>query len=119
MQRRYYQSTVERVRQLRLCLLVHSYVYYKLDTNIVSDHQWQSWADELVRMQSPRYPMIDCYDDAFRSWDASTGYHLPADEWVRSKAQYLLRLTGRLDSASLAAVTIVTPKPKRRSLFEE
>ena len=94
MRRVYYQSTVERIRQLRLCLLVHSYIYYELDTNIVSDHQWQAWADELVQMQQPIHPMIGRYDEEFRSWTGATGFHLPRDEFARSKAHYLLRIEG-------------------------
>jgi hypothetical protein len=67
---------VRRRRQM----LVHSYIYYRLDTQVVSDHQWQAWADELATL--PLFcetPDIGFYDDAFSGWDGSTGYHLPSD----------------------------------------
>lgn len=95
MQRTHLQTKAERVRQLRLNMMVHSYLYYKLDTQIISDHQWQAMADELTARQADHYPVIGCYDDAFRDWDGSTGYHLPFDAWTINKAQYLLRITGR------------------------
>lgn len=38
-------------------MLVHSYIYYELDTNIVSDHQWSEWATELANLQN-KYPDI-------------------------------------------------------------
>ena len=75
-------------------MLVHSYIYYKLDTNLITDHHWQALADELTRLQEARADLlgIGCYDEAFKDWDGSTGYHLPQDRWVQSKAVYLLGL---------------------------
>lgn len=121
--RRFLQSEEERVRQLRLCLLVHSYIYYHLNTSIVNDHQWQAWADELVERQKEFKRRIDCYDDAFRDWDASTGYHLPVDSWVRSKAEYLLRLAGQRPQATPDPIIKTRPTsqsrpPSRRSIFD-
>lgn len=81
-----------RIRQLRLMMLVHSYIYYHLNDSLISDHEWQALGDELVILQADRYE-IGCYDEAFYNWDASTGFHLPTDSWVRSKALYLLRIS--------------------------
>ena len=94
---------IERVKQLRRCLLIHSYLYYVLDSAIVTDHQWQGWADELVNLQaSGRYNDTDCYDAAFSDWDASTGYHLPRDAWIAEKALYVLRLHEKLKTKAPA-----------------
>lgn len=73
-------------------MVVHSYLYYVLNEQLISDHQWQALADELVEWQKDKYPVIGTYDEAFEDWDASTGYHLPRDPWVESKAHYLLSL---------------------------
>ena len=89
------QTIAEKIKQRRAQMLVHSYIYYKLGDNIVSDHQWQQWADELVVLQN-KYPHpVGFYDVVFASWDGSTGYHLPHDEWVVNKANYILRLCNK------------------------
>lgn len=71
-------------------MLVHSFIYYKQDAGLITDQQWQTWADELVRLQSEHGTKIGFYDEAFADWDGSTGYHLPQDNWVAAKAAQLL-----------------------------
>ena len=86
------QTFSEKLKQRRSQMLIHSYIYYHLDTNIISDHQWQDWADELTEMQSqyPQLTNIGFYDKGFSDWNGSTGMHLPVDGWIRDKAQRLL-----------------------------
>lgn len=86
----YVQPVKDRIKQLRLNMLVHSFIYYELNDSLISDHEWQRRADELTRMQAQHGTKFDCYDDAFKDWDGSTGYHLPVDLWVRSKSAQLL-----------------------------
>ena len=88
------QSVEERIKQRRSQMLVHSYLYYGMDESIVSDGQWQEWADELVQLHKVR-KKINFYDRAFKDWDGATGSHLPADEWVKNKAIYLLTLSSK------------------------
>ena len=82
----------EKIQQRRLQLLVHSYIYYRLDANIIEDKKWDEWAVELVDLQN-KHPDIAsrvvCAEQ-FIDWDASTGFHLPFDEWVENKARQLL-----------------------------
>lgn len=82
----------EKILQRRLQLLVHSCLYYEMDTNIISDRQWDIWAKELVQLQKD-YPEMSkevAWYDAFKDWDASTGAFLPLkDEWVVKKAKQL------------------------------
>lgn len=81
------QTIAERVKQLRSLMLLHSYLYYHRDTPIVTDHQWQSWANELRDIQVAfGRVVIGWYDDVFTDWDGSTGYHLPVDDFVRTIA---------------------------------
>jgi len=83
------------IKQRRAQMLVHSCIYYELDDNIVSDHQWQKWADELEKIQKehPEHLTIGFYDSHFQDWDGATGAHLPhRDPWVMRKAQHLLKL---------------------------
>lgn len=84
------QTISERIKQRRSQMLIHSYLYYTLDTSIISDHQWQKWADELTDLQHNNPTKIGFYDTAFEGWDGSTGMHLPKDQWVIDKANYLL-----------------------------
>ena len=44
-------EVVSRVEHLRRLMLVHSCIYYELNTNVVSDHKWQEWANELTSLQ--------------------------------------------------------------------
>ena len=86
------QTFSERLKQRRSQMLIHSYLYYKLDTSIISDAQWQQWANELTEMQIqyPNLTNIGFYDKEFNDWDGSTGMHLPDDSWIRDKALRLL-----------------------------
>jgi hypothetical protein len=84
-------DALRRIIHLRRLLLLHSYIYYELNDNIVSDHQWQSWADELTRFQIQYGHKAGFYDICFTDWDGSTGCHLIADPNVVRKAMYLLR----------------------------
>lgn len=82
----------ELIQQRRLQLLVHSCIYYHLNTNIISDKKWDEWAKELKTLQE-QYPDIAkqiMWYDAFKDWDASTGAFLPIkNEWVLEKAHLI------------------------------
>ena len=84
----------ELIQQRRLQLLVHSCIYYHLNTNIISDKKWDEWAKELKTLQE-QYPDIAkqiMWYDAFKDWDASTGAFLPIkDEWVLRKAHLICK----------------------------
>ena len=82
----------ERIQQRRLQLLVHSCLYYHLNTNLISDMQWDKWAKELVQLQND-YPHIAdkvWLSTNFKDWDASTGAFLPiTEDWVIKIAKSL------------------------------
>lgn len=86
------------IKRRRLQLLVHSCIYYGMDFNLIDDHTFDKWSDELVQLQT-QYPdiskQVEWYD-AFKDWDGSTGAFLPLnDPCVISKAKYLLSIQGR------------------------
>ena len=85
------QTLSEKIRQRRIQMLVHSYIYYGMDENIVSDDKWQEWANELIELQKQKH-YIDFYDETFKDWDGSTGMHLPHDDWIKERAKKLLQL---------------------------
>jgi len=82
-----------KIKQRRAQMLIHSCIYYELDDNIISDHKWQQWADELevLQRENPDCCKLDFYDWNFREWTGATGNHLPhRDPWVYAKAKWLL-----------------------------
>ena len=84
------QTLSEKIRQRRIQMLVHSYLYYELDEIIVDDHKWQQWADELVELQKQKTD-IGFYDEAFSDWTGASGAFLPFDDWVKERAKKLLQ----------------------------
>lgn len=90
------QTLSEKIKQRRTQMLMHSYIYYHLDDNIVSDDKWQQWANELASLQEMWNTLgmakkIDFYDEAFGDWTGASGAFLPFDDWVKEKAEKLLR----------------------------
>lgn len=88
---------VDEIRSLilrrRLQLLVHSYIYYDLNENLISDDTWSRWARELVQLQA-KYPNIARrvdYHEGFIGFDGSTGFDLPYRQpEITGKAQWLV-----------------------------
>lgn len=84
-------------------MLIHSCIYYEMDDNIVSDHTWQKWAEELQKLQEehPEHLKIGFYDYNFKDWDSATGAHLPhRDPWVYRKAKQLLKMVRKENDPS-------------------
>lgn len=84
----YVQTLVEKIRQRRMQMIIHSYLYYELDKPVISDDKWQQWADELTALQEQQKE-IGFYDEVFADWNGSTGMHLPKEEWVVNRALWV------------------------------
>jgi hypothetical protein len=110
--------TPERIRQRRVQMLVHSYLYYQLDAPIVSDDTWQRWADELSALQREHPARIRFYDAEFADWDGSTGMHLPRDEWVRQNALRLRAIHERGHARPEPEKTPPAPDTRPPALFD-
>lgn len=93
------QTVGERIKQRRSQMLVHSHIYYHLDDALVTDIQWQAWANELHGLQLAFGSKIDWYDEEFKDWDGSTGCHLPKDERTVKIAQQLIENRGKYGNA--------------------
>ena len=87
-------TIAERIRQLRLSLMVHSIIYYELNDNIISDAEWSKRAKELVELQEQHPDIAETvvFDDLYRGFKGDTGFDLAkgADEAAWGKAKYLL-----------------------------
>ena len=96
------QTIHERIRQRRRQILVHSYIYYEMNTNIVSDAVWGKWAKELAQLQKD-YPKesaeVEYYDD-FKDWDGSSGAFLNFGADIKSVAKILLDSNKQVKSGS-------------------
>jgi hypothetical protein len=84
----------ELITQRRRQMLVHSFIYYRLGTSIISDATFDRWAYELRDLQRS-YPEIAAacpFAAEFAGWDGTTGFNLPLyGEWLERKAAQLLR----------------------------
>jgi hypothetical protein len=75
----YVQSISEKIQQRRYQMLVHSYLYYQLGESIVSDHDFDRWANELVWLQKTytKESKVARFYDEFEDFDGSSGFDLP------------------------------------------
>lgn len=66
------------IKRRRRQILVHSFIYYELNQNIISDNQWSEWATELEDLQSKHPDIADKteYAKEFKGFDHSTGANL-------------------------------------------
>lgn len=84
----------ELINRRRHQILVHSYIYYEMNENIISDHTYDIWCKELAELQRD-YPNesnnVKFYKKEFSTFDGSTGFHLPKEAWMHDKALMLIR----------------------------
>jgi hypothetical protein len=91
----------ELIKRRRGQMLVHSYLYYVKDDPIISDDQWQAWADELTQLQNDNPKLkIGYYDKEFFDWDGSTGMHLPKHQLIEQLADKVLRAYYSVDKTA-------------------
>lgn len=98
----YDDEIAAKIQQRRYQILVHSLLYYDLDINFVPDAKWAEWAKELVSLQNahPNIASRVIFADAFKGFDASTGFNLPYhDEQVVNIAFRLLKGERSAESA--------------------
>ena len=91
-----------KIQQRRYQILVHSLLYYDLDINLVPDAKWAEWGKELVKLQDahPDVASRVIFAEAFKGFDASTGYNLPyRDAQIVNIAFRLLKRERSAESA--------------------
>ncbi|AOZ63752.1 DNA ligase [Rhodococcus phage Weasels2] len=90
------------INRLRRAMVVHSYIYYKLNRNIISDAEFDARAMQLVKLQAD-YPEISesvPYElEAFRDFEGSTGFNLPYNDRTHNLAMSLLMKRGMIEDA--------------------
>lgn len=60
-------------------LLVHSFLYYQMNENIISDHTFDQWSKEMADLikEHPETFKQTVYYEGFKDFDGSTGAFLP------------------------------------------
>jgi hypothetical protein len=103
----------EKIQRRRYQMLVHSYIYYELDNNIISDSQWSAWATELAKLQD-KYPHISnqvIYAEDFEDWDGSTGAFLN----FKNKPNIISTARSLLPKADILPVVQKNPVPPKKT----
>jgi hypothetical protein len=90
----------ELIHRRRRQVLLHSYLYYQMNTNIISDHTYDYWCKELAELQRD-YPEesknVSFYFKEFSDFDGSTGCDLPQEPWMHEKCNRLLNYHKKLN----------------------
>jgi hypothetical protein len=79
-------------------ILVHSFLYYQLDTNIIPDHTYDLWCKELAEwiQNNPELAKKTAYYEDFKTFDGSSGYDLPfANPEIQNTGYKILKLHSR------------------------
>lgn len=110
------QNIMAKIKQRRRQMLVHSYIYYELNQNIVSDHKWSKWAKELEQLQKD-YPeeskAVEEYEQ-FRDWDGSSGAFLKFGENIKTVANILLYISKANQTTKSAISTANSTKKSQK-----
>lgn len=87
---------LELINRRRRQIVVHSYLYYKQDTSLISDYTFDKWCKELVELHNkhPRETKQAVFPEAFEGWSGFTGFDLFSKDnmtelWARQKALQL------------------------------
>jgi hypothetical protein len=73
----------ELIHRRRRQVIVHSVLYYKLDSPLISDTTFGSWARELAVLQEEHRELSDevaYMREAFCGFTGNTGFDLPLDD---------------------------------------
>lgn len=94
------EEIISLIRRRRRQILVHSCLYYRMDSNIIADEQFDKWCAELRDLHS-KYPQyMDCgvFDKEFKKWGGYSGFDLPTyDPNIIRKAEQLLRIKKEME----------------------
>lgn len=70
-------DTLELINRRQRQILVHSFLYYQLNENIIDDTTYDAWSKELAELMDLPESENSIYYEVFKGFDGSSGYHLP------------------------------------------
>lgn len=93
-------SPVEQMDYLCRYLIIHSIIYYDLDSNVISDQLYNKKSKELEKLvQTHRNSLEECYyKDCLIDFTSATGFDLKYKltqehrEYLERKASWILKL---------------------------
>ena len=91
------ETILELMNRRERQILVHSNLYYRQNTNLISDSTYDQWSHELYGLIQghPEEFKKSAWYHAFLDFDGNTGMGLPyTDPWVESTATNLLKIQG-------------------------
>lgn len=86
-------NIIDKINYLQKMILVNSVLYYKYDTNALTDYEYDSISEQLVSYMNA-YPIskrISKYAYVFDNYDGTTGYHLFNN--LEADDQYIITLS--------------------------
>ena len=90
-----------RIDALKRQMLIHSYLYYREDSPLISDDDWQRRANELAALIKEHGHQTGLHDNQFHDWDGTTGMHLIFDDWTVAMAGRLCQYAATQTSPQL------------------
>lgn len=82
-------SVQELINKLQRIIIIHSYIYYELDDNVISDREYDLKSKELVKYKND-YPELwkksEYYKQFGDDYNGSTGFSLYRDLNEHQKA---------------------------------
>ena len=70
---------IELINRRKRQILVHSFLYYQMNTSVISDYTFDMWSKELATLLQdyPEESKQTVYYEEFKEFDGSSGYDLP------------------------------------------
>lgn len=87
-------SEQDYINFLQRGIIVHSYLYYELDSSIISDQEFDKKSRELVALKNT-YPDL---------WETSEYYHIFGDEYTGATGFHLYHGLTKLQQEKIRAI---------------
>jgi hypothetical protein len=90
---------LELITRRRRRILVHSFLYYRLNESIIEDYIFDLWSKELAELQKqyPEESAKSIYAKDFKDFDGSSGYYLPySHPEIQNVGYRLLRISKKI-----------------------
>lgn len=85
-------QSIERLNLKQKLFITHTYIYYELDDNIISDYEYDRMALSLEEARDTLFEWKHTtYRDIFRGWTSATGISL-VKECFQDDYEFFMRL---------------------------
>jgi len=88
------EKILELINRRQRQIIVHSVIYYRMNSNLLPDKTWDIWARELVALQKdhPDIAAESVFWEDMKDFDGTTGFHLADHVWGLKIAPSLMRV---------------------------